>query len=156
MTSIDLTKPPTEIEIAEILSGQDEITKDVIRRLAFERDKLQQLIYDSRREQSQIVANAMRELDPPVCRLQFPDGTVPGNVREAAEGWKKIADEERATVSRVWKALGISSYADAQGSSIDELVADLKRRAELWERLHDQARVCGGCAAGVLVARAER
>lgn len=31
--------------------------------------------------------------DPPVCRLQFPDGTVPGNAREAAEGWKKWADE---------------------------------------------------------------
>ena len=27
------------------------------------------------------------ELDPPVCRLQFPDGSVPGNAREAAEGW---------------------------------------------------------------------
>jgi uncharacterized protein (UPF0147 family) len=32
-------------------------------------------------------------LDPPVCRLQFPDGTVPGNVREAAEGWKRWADD---------------------------------------------------------------
>lgn len=34
-----------------------------------------------------------RELDPPVCRLQFPDGSVPGNAREAAEGWKRWADE---------------------------------------------------------------
>ncbi len=92
------------------------------------------------------------ELDPPVCRLQFPDGTVPGNSREAAEGWKKWADdwreavqktiaerdEERAIVARVWKALEIDNYTDAQGRSIDELVADLKRRAELWERLHDE------------------
>lgn len=33
------------------------------------------------------------DLDPPICRLQFPDGSVPGNAREAAEGWKKWADE---------------------------------------------------------------
>lgn len=81
---------------------------------------------------------AEAELDPAVCRLQFPDGTVPGNAREATEGWKKWYDEERAIVSRVWKALGINSYADAHGMSVDELVADVKRRAELWERLHDK------------------
>ncbi len=32
------------------------------------------------------------ELDPPVCRLQFPDGSVPGNAREAAEGWHQHCD----------------------------------------------------------------
>ena len=35
----------------------------------------------------------LSDLDPPVCRLQFPDGSVPENVREAAEGWKWWADE---------------------------------------------------------------
>lgn len=30
--------------------------------------------------------------DPAVCRLQFPDGTVPGNAKEAAEGWKQAYD----------------------------------------------------------------
>lgn len=35
-------------------------------------------------------------LDPPVCRLQFPDGHVPGNAVEAAEGWKRWADTFRA------------------------------------------------------------
>jgi hypothetical protein len=29
------------------------------------------------------------ELDPAICRLQFPDGSVPGNVLECAEGWKR-------------------------------------------------------------------
>lgn len=31
------------------------------------------------------------DVDPPVCRLQFPDGSVPGNAREAAEGWHRWA-----------------------------------------------------------------
>ena len=26
--------------------------------------------------------------DPPICRLQFPDGSVPGNIFECAKGWK--------------------------------------------------------------------
>jgi hypothetical protein len=44
------------------------------------------------------------ELDPPVCRLQFPDGTVPGNAREAAEGWKKWADEFQRRADK-WERL---------------------------------------------------
>lgn len=34
-------------------------------------------------------------IDPPICRLQLPDGCVPGNAKEAAEGWKKWADHYR-------------------------------------------------------------
>lgn len=41
---------------------------------------------------------AEAQLDPPVCRLQFPDGTVPGNAREAAEGWKRWYDAATAKV----------------------------------------------------------
>jgi hypothetical protein len=32
-------------------------------------------------------------LDPPVCRLQLPDGSVPGNAREAAEMWHAACQE---------------------------------------------------------------
>ena len=43
-----------------------------------------------------LLRSAESELDPPVCRLQFPDGTVPANAREAAEGWKRWHDEKAA------------------------------------------------------------
>jgi hypothetical protein len=35
-------------------------------------------------------------------------------------------DEEKAIVDRVWKALGVTTYADAKGKAIDELVSELK------------------------------
>jgi len=43
----------------------------------------------------------LNAVDPAICRMQFPDGTVPGNAREAAEGWKRWADEfeQRAKLS---------------------------------------------------------
>jgi hypothetical protein len=41
------------------------------------------------------------ELDPPVCHLQFPDGSVPGNVREAAEGWKRWHDDKQALIAKL-------------------------------------------------------
>jgi hypothetical protein len=37
-----------------------------------------------------------RDLDPPVCRLQVPDGWVPGNAREAAEGWHAAYEQASA------------------------------------------------------------
>lgn len=43
--------------------------------------------------------------DPPVCRLQFPDGTVPGNAREAAEGWKAWADKRHELVKLTMELL---------------------------------------------------
>ena len=36
------------------------------------------------------------DFDPPICRLQFPDGSVPGNLLEAAEGWKRRYEERAA------------------------------------------------------------
>lgn len=36
--------------------------------------------------------------DPPIARLQFPDGSVPGNGRECAEGWHRIAGERDAQI----------------------------------------------------------
>ncbi len=44
------------------------------------------------------------DLDPPVCRLQFPDGTVPCNAREAGEGWKKWADEFQRR-AKLWEQM---------------------------------------------------
>ena len=35
----------------------------------------------------------VQQVDPAVCRLQFPDGSVPGNVTEAAQGWHRVAIE---------------------------------------------------------------
>lgn len=37
-------------------------------------------------------------VDPSICRLQFPDGTVPGNAKEAAEGWYRVANERGASI----------------------------------------------------------
>ena len=45
------------------------------------------------------------ELDPPSCRTQFPDGTVPANAREAIEGWKNFYDEVAAENSRLKQQL---------------------------------------------------
>ena len=77
MTSndFDIQIAATEIQIAEAIRVSDPETAATIRRLAFERDGLRS------------------ELQSAICRLQFPDGTVPGNAREAAEGWKRWADE---------------------------------------------------------------
>jgi hypothetical protein len=38
-------------------------------------------------------------LDPAICRLQFPDGHVPGNIFECAEGWKACYDSLRALLT---------------------------------------------------------
>lgn len=44
---------------------------------------------------------------------------------EALKETIRQRDEERAIVDRVWKVLGITTYADAQGQAIDEIVAGL-------------------------------
>ena len=78
------------------------------------------------------------DADGPYCREcwneKYPD--VDQLLIRCAKLRSQLADET-AIVNRVWKALGISTMAEANGKAIDELVADLKRRAELWERLHD-------------------
>ena len=65
------------------------------------------------------------QLDPPVCRLQFPDGTVPGNVRECAEGWKKWADE----FQRRWKGAEaeLKDRGYAGGADWAQMAADVDR-----------------------------
>lgn len=39
---------------------------------------------------------------------------------------KTVLAEETAIVDRTWKALGIETYEQARGKSIDQLVSDLK------------------------------
>lgn len=40
-------------------------------------------------------------LDPPVCRLQFPDGGVPGNAAEAAVGWHRLYGEKQTEIANL-------------------------------------------------------
>lgn len=43
------------------------------------------------------LADALEQLtDPPATRMQFPDGSVPGNANEAILGWKQLYEAERA------------------------------------------------------------
>lgn len=46
------------------------------------------LIWSMERREA-MIERLLADADPPVCRLQFPDGHVPGNAREAAEGWHR-------------------------------------------------------------------
>lgn len=46
-----------------------------------------------------LVVVELSEWDPPVCRLQLPDGSVPGNAREAAEAWHAAHDRASARAS---------------------------------------------------------
>ena len=70
---------------------------------------------------------------------------------EQEEVYRKMAEEERdqlaarvreesAIVDRVWKALEISTYEDAKGKAIDEIVADLKTRLAALREAADKAR----------------
>lgn len=36
---------------------------------------------------------ARAAMDPAICRLQFPDGSVPEDIQQCAEGWKRAYDE---------------------------------------------------------------
>ena len=49
---------------------------------------------DDEKEYSEMQVVYEDDDDPPVCRLQFPDGSVPANAREAAEGWKACYDKK--------------------------------------------------------------
>ena len=59
-------------------------------------------------------------------------GGYPGSDDECTCGL-----EYRKTITSVWEALGIRTYEQAAGMTIAEHVADLKRKAGLWEKLHD-------------------
>ena len=45
------------------------------------------------RDAADLIERLRADFDPPICRLQFPDGSVPGNLLEAAEGWKRRYEE---------------------------------------------------------------
>lgn len=45
---------------------------------------------------AEVEASAIRDVrddEHPICRLQLPDGTVPGNNVEALIGWKRAYDD---------------------------------------------------------------
>ena len=76
-----------------------------------------------------IITQLRREGDMPV-----PNVLV---IREAADEFARMArrySEEHFTVCRVWKALGIDTYEQANGKAIDELVADLRAEIESLRR----------------------
>jgi uncharacterized protein YdiU (UPF0061 family) len=50
-----------------------------------------------------------RLVDLPLCRLQFPDGTVPGNTEEALAGWHRVAKDARTEVQQARKDLEIAT-----------------------------------------------
>lgn len=103
------------------------------------------------------------QLDPAICRLQLPDGTVPTDIENCAQGWKQAYDavrdrlrktcqilveavgadgpcdaeeaamraarrlnEETAIVDRVWKAIGVSTMAEANGKAIDQIIREIR------------------------------
>lgn len=47
---MNVTKPPTEIEIAEAINSTTGPASDVVRRLSFQRDYLQERIYTTKQE----------------------------------------------------------------------------------------------------------
>jgi hypothetical protein len=81
------------------------------------------------------------ELDPPVCRLQFPDGSVPGNAREAAEGWKRVADELRQRLERAEGALreALSAIDEAyEATGYFKVAKDSVQRQKIVAALADK------------------
>jgi len=89
-------------------------------------------VWEENRTLKARIAALESELDPPVCRLQFPDGTVPGNAREAAEGWKRWYDEEWRTVKSIATMLGWMNKPPRD--SLEMSISALKKDAE---RLRD-------------------
>jgi len=76
--------------LAEISEDHADVTKSLAYRVL---NAHHEQLKKEHQEALALLQAAESELDPPVCRLQFPDGTVPGNAREAAEGWKRWYDE---------------------------------------------------------------
>jgi hypothetical protein len=88
------------------------------------------------------VAELEALVDPAVCRLQFPDGSVPGNAKEAAEGWKRRHDEVRGTMlyyqDRCLKMAGaLHAFVHGKrpdGTSIDPQAAIYEAKKILGEQ----------------------
>lgn len=49
--------------------------------------------------------------------------------------WKAKYEAEAAIVDRVWRALRVSQYSDANGKAIDELVAEAVEKAWMYDGL---------------------
>ena len=89
-TSAEMLQPGSEPEVAL------RVAADEIERLTAERQ-------DALDSAAEAQLKAERLVDLPICRLQFPDGTVPGCTEDALTGWHRIAyralrerDEARA------------------------------------------------------------
>ncbi len=80
------------------------------------------------------------QLDPAICRLQFPDGSVPADLQECAQGWKRRCEE-------AIRANGeMHSLHDADRAELFQLrkqnteqAAQLKTLGELVEAAHASA-----------------
>lgn len=88
------------------------------------------------KKQAAEIAGLREDMDPPVCRLQFPDGSVPANAREAAEGWKRCYNALSAEVA------ALQQKSDAQLAIVverDREIADLKANCtRLCEKLEQR------------------
>lgn len=106
----------------------NEAARPMMRQAADEIERLTNMHQDMCRVaggQVDEIARLTALLDPPVCRLQFPDGHVPGDAKEAAEGWKKWADE----FERRWKAAkeALRDYQYSGGADWSQMAADVDR-----------------------------
>lgn len=64
------------------------------------------------------------------CALFDENSRLKAEVKD----WMRGYERERETISRVWKALGITTFQDAIGKTIYELVAEASRRAAAGEK----------------------
>lgn len=71
------------------------------------------------------VAELERDADPPVCRLQLPDGRVPVNARAAAEAWHAVADKALADLA-------------AERSSMEAQRASNERARKRYDHAHPE------------------
>ena len=86
-------------------------------------------------------------MDPQVCRLQFPDGSVPGNAAEAAEGWKMFYDERAKRILDLEGTIfpdkymrpGINFALYKLSEECGELVAALSKTGRWGWDSHDPA-----------------
>lgn len=84
------------------------------------------------------IAELEMQIDPPICRLQFPDGSVPGNAREAAEGWRErynVAVAERDSARRG------TEFAVSKANEYSQAADDWRRRAKSAEARLDEIRL---------------